>query len=146
VRLAPTDLLLAKRLFAVMADVFAEACEKLSDEYIEQLLAREEFWALAACAGEEVVGGLTAHALPMTRSECRELFVYDVAVHRDHQRRGIGRQLLNQLRQQAQAAGIGVVFVAVDDDDVHALDFYRAVGGEPSPVTLFTFTRWPCNA
>jgi aminoglycoside 3-N-acetyltransferase I len=141
VRLAAADCALAKRLFAMMADVFAEDVENLSDDYIELLLAREDFWALAALSGEDVVGGLTAHALPMTRSACRELFVYDVAVHRDHQRRGIGRQLLNQLRQQAQAAGISVVFVAVDDDDSHALEFYRMVGGEASAVTLFTFTR-----
>ena len=31
------------------------------------------------------------------------------------------------------------IFVPADDDDIHALDFYRALGGEESPVTFFTF-------
>jgi hypothetical protein len=31
------------------------------------------------------------------------------------------------------------VFVAVADEDVHAMDFYRAVGGAESPVTMFSF-------
>jgi aminoglycoside 3-N-acetyltransferase I len=33
------------------------------------------------------------------------------------------------------------VFVPADNDDQHALDFYRALGGSPSSVTFFTFLR-----
>jgi len=33
------------------------------------------------------------------------------------------------------------MFVAADNQDLHALDFYRAMGGEPSPVTIFSFTE-----
>jgi aminoglycoside 3-N-acetyltransferase I len=44
------------------------------------------------------------------------------------------------LREAAAAIGIRDVFVPADDDDVYALDFYRAVGGSASPVTIFTFT------
>ena len=31
------------------------------------------------------------------------------------------------------------IFVPADNDDTHALDFYRAIGGVPAPVTMFTF-------
>jgi aminoglycoside 3-N-acetyltransferase I len=44
------------------------------------------------------------------------------------------------LRDAASAAGVSVVFVAADNEDEHALDFYRALGGVDSPVTVFTFT------
>ncbi len=140
-RLTLGDRDLARALFTFMADVFEEDREALSDGYIDRLLGREEFWALAAVAGDHIIGGVTAHTLPMTRTEASELFIYDIAVRRDHQRQGVGRRLVGELRTQAAARGIREVFVPADTDDVHALDFYRALGGAPSPVTLFTFTQ-----
>jgi aminoglycoside 3-N-acetyltransferase I len=132
---------LARRLFAMLAEVFEEPGAALSDAYLEALLARPDFWAMAALSGDDVVGGVTAHALPMTRAETSELFIYDVAVRADYQRRGVGRQLLTNLLEAASAAGIGEAFVPADDEDTHALDFYRALGGVPASVTIFTFSN-----
>lgn len=129
----------AHALFTVMAEAFEEERPELRDAYVDRLLAREEMWILAARSGDTVVGGLTAHVLPMTRSESTELFIYDLAVHPDHQRKGVGRALIAFLRSEGRAAGHGAVFVPADDEDTHALDFYRAVGGEGAPVTIFTF-------
>ena len=139
-RLRVGDRDLARHLFAVMAEVFEEPSERLSDSYLDALLGRESFWAIVALSGDEVVGGLTAHTLPMTRTESAEVFIYDVAVRAERQRRGIGRQLVTELCAAATAAGFGDVFVPVDSTDGHALDFYRALGGVPAPVTMFTFS------
>ena len=150
IRLKTGDRELARALFALMAEVFEEECEVLSDAYIDGLLAREEFWAIAALDGgrddrvdgrDRIVGGITAHTLPMTRTEASEVFIYDVAVRRDHQWKGVGRQLVGELRELAAAVGIRELFVPAGNDDVHALDFYRALGGAASPVTFFTFAR-----
>ena len=140
-RLQPGDRDLARVLFALMADVFEETCEVLSDRYLDQLLAREDFWALAAFDGDQIIGGITAHRLPMTRTETAEMFIYDLAVRRDHQRTGVGRHLVADLREKAAARGIENLFVAADNVDLHALDFYRALGGAASPVTLFAFAH-----
>ncbi len=102
-RLTCGDRDLAKRLFVMMAEVFEEECDHLSDHYLDRLLSREDFWAFAAFAGDEIVGGLTAHTLPMTRSESSEIFIYDLAVREDQQRKGIGRQLMMALREAAAA-------------------------------------------
>jgi aminoglycoside 3-N-acetyltransferase I len=131
---------LARALFAMMADVFEEGQGPLGDGYLDELLGRDAFWALAALDGDAVVGGLTAHVLPMTRAEASEIFIYDVAVRVDRQRRGVGRVLIESLRREAAAAGIDMLFVPAADEDIHALDFYRALGGVPSPVTFFTFS------
>ena len=138
-RLTVDDVELARALFATMARVFGMDAEVLSDGYLARLLDRGDFWALAASVDGQLVGGLTAHTLPLTRAEVSEVFIYDIAVMPDWQRRGIGRQLMSTLRSQAAAAGITVVFVPADDEDTHALDFYRALGGVPAPVTIFTF-------
>jgi len=69
-----------------------------------------------------------------------EIFIYDIAVRSDYRRKGIGRCLVTALCEQASAVGIQEVFVSAHNDDVHALDFYRALGGMPSPVTMFTLS------
>lgn len=129
----------ARALFALMAEVFQQPGEPLGDDYLQHLLADDRFWALAAFDDGRLAGGLTAHTLRMTRSESSEIFIYDLAVREDVQRRGVGRRLMEELRDQAAAAGVRVLFVPAEDEDEHALRFYRAVGGVPSPVTFFTF-------
>jgi aminoglycoside 3-N-acetyltransferase I len=138
-RLGARDVAVAKRVFSTMSEVFDEEHGELSDAYVARLLASEAMWVLAATSGQEIVGGLTAHTLPMTRSESREIFLYDLAVRAEHQRRGVGRLLVSHLRKLAGDAGIHDVFVPADEEDTHALDFYRALGAEASPVVFFTF-------
>ncbi len=137
VRLGPADRELARQTFAMMAEVFDEPGEPLSDVYLDRILGSRDFWALAAIEPDGIVGGITAHTLAMTRAESAELFIYDLAVRADRQRRGIGRTLVQRLRVHARIAGIDVVFVPADEEDAHALDFYRAIGGMPSPVVMF---------
>jgi len=138
-RLEPGDENLARATFAMMASVFDEGAADLGAAYAATLLARPEFWAMVALDGEEVVGGLTAHALPMTRSAEAELFIYDLAVRADRQRRGIGRALVLGTLDLAKAKGLRVAFVPAHDEDAHAIAFYRAIGARASPVTFFTF-------
>ena len=140
-RLKPGDRDFARKLFATMAEVFEEDCETLTDAYIDRLLAREDFWAIAAYFDDQIIGGVTAHILPMTRTASSEVFVYDIAVRKDHRRKGVGQRLITELQESAAAQGIKVLFVAADNDDPHALDFYRALRGKPSPMTVFTFTH-----
>ena len=141
VRLRPGDRDIARHLFAAMAEVFAQPASPLSDVNIDRLLSRDDFWAVAAFVGEELAGGVTAHTLPMSRSDGSELFIYDVAVRRRHQRMGVGRQLLETTCQLAAQAGIHFSFVLAENMDTHALDFYRALGATESSITVFAFER-----
>lgn len=140
-RLGAGDEHLARAVFAGMAAAFEEESRALSDAYLRQLLSRTDLWILAATDGETPLGGLTAHVLPMTRAEECEVFIYDLAVHPEYQRRGVGRALVSHVQDLAQTAGASSVFVPADNEDGHALEFYRANDGEPAPVTMFTFPR-----
>lgn len=142
-RLLPRDQELARQLFTLMAEVFDEERQLLSAGYIDQLLSQETFWTIAAFWDEEIVGGITAHTLPMTRSESAEIFVYDIAVRSDYQRRGVGRQLIKTLRREAAAISIQDVIIPADNEDQSALSFYDGIGGEASPVTFFIFSGFP---
>jgi aminoglycoside 3-N-acetyltransferase I len=138
-RLTFVDIELARSLFAAMARVFETEPGDLADGYLTRLLNRDDFWALVASVDGELAGGVTAHTLPMTHAEESEIFIYDVAVIPKFQRLGVGRQLMTALRIQAADAGVSVAFVPADNEDIHALDFYRALGGVAAAVTIFTF-------
>lgn len=51
----------ARRMFALVAEVFGEGCEPLSDACLDRLLAREDFWATAAFEGD-LAGGISSRA------------------------------------------------------------------------------------
>ena len=138
-RLTHGDRVLARELFRLMAAVFEEPSEVLPDNYLDWLLGKPDFWAIVAIANNAVIGGLTAHTLPMTRNPSAEILLYDIAVRRDRQRTGVGRQLVAELRSLAADAGVRVLFVPADNEDTHALDFYHALGGVAAAVTIFTF-------
>jgi aminoglycoside 3-N-acetyltransferase I len=140
-RLGAADIGLALETFRVMTDVFDEGGGALSAEYVATLLGRPDFWALAALKDGKPIGGVTAHVLPMTRQEARELFIYDLAVLTTHQRRGVGRRLVETLCAAAAADGVPVAFVPADVEDEHAVAFYHALGGEAAVATIFTFEK-----
>ena len=131
----------AQRLFIMMAEVFKEDCDTLTDSYLDQLLCRKDFWVLAVFAGDDIIGGVTAHTLPMTYNESSEIFIFDIAVRSAHQRQGVGRHPVTTLRRLASEVGVYEIFVAADNEDEHALDFYRRLGGMPTPTTMFDFPR-----
>ena len=138
-RLQPGDEGAAAETFRVMAGAFEEEHHQLSQTYLERLLRREDFWAMAARVDGTIVGGITGHALPMTRSEEWELFIYDLAVKAEYRRQGIGRALVQELCAAAAERGIGLAFVPAEDEDTEAVEFYRAIQGEESGVRIFVF-------
>lgn len=140
-RLATGDRELARTLFTTMSDVFGEEHDELTDSYINGLLGDRKFWAIAALSGGRVVGGITAHVLPLTSKATSEMFVYDIAVRADFRRRGIGRRLVRELIDGAAKDGIKCVCIPAESGDVPALDFYRALGGEELAVAYFVFER-----
>jgi aminoglycoside 3-N-acetyltransferase I len=138
-RLTRGDAQQAREMFDVLTAAFGEPTEPLSDDYVDRLLSSTSFWAIAAFVDDRVVGGITAHTIPMTRSASAELFVYDLAVDAAFRRQGIGGLLVAELRARGAEAGVADVFVPADEDDAEAVTFYRSLAGRESPVILFAW-------
>jgi aminoglycoside 3-N-acetyltransferase I len=117
-------------LNALFADVFDDnqsyAAQPPSDEYLRLFLADERHIVLVAKQAGQVIGGLVAYHLPKFERERSEVYVYDLAVSSDHQRHGIGKALMTEIRNVARDLGAYVVFVQADTDD-DAVEFYRAL-------------------
>jgi ribosomal protein S18 acetylase RimI-like enzyme len=108
-------------------------------QYLQSLLEKETVIFYAAITDNKVVGGLTAHVLPSTYFPSSEVYIYDLAVETSFQRKGIGRQLINSLKEYCASLRLKEVFVQANLEDQHAFDFYQATGGIAESVVHFTY-------
>jgi ribosomal protein S18 acetylase RimI-like enzyme len=128
-----------KALVRLYAEVFeTQSFTMPSAGYLQALLEKEHVMFFTALSGGEVVGGLTAYVLPSVYFEKSEIYIYDLAVATEYQRKGIGRQLINALKEYCKEAG-REIFVQADIEDQHAIDFYKATGGRSEDVIHFSY-------
>jgi aminoglycoside 3-N-acetyltransferase I len=96
--------------------------------YLQHLLGSDNFIALAALKGSDVVGGIAAYVLPKFEQERSEIYIYDLAVAESHRRQGIATALIMELQILAAARGAYVIFVQADLGDDPAIALYKKLG------------------
>ena len=130
--LASGDAASLRAMLAVFATAFDDVetygAKQPDDAYLEALLARDTFVAIAAFASGDVVGGLAGYVLPKFEQERSELYIYDLAVAAAHRRRGVATALIAALRRIAAERGVWVVFVQADRGDDAAIALYDKLG------------------
>jgi len=138
-RLAKEDLSIFNSLINLFNLVFEEEPKIGSEANSLRLLDNERFIAIVALAENEIAGGLTAYELPMYYSDSSEIFLYDLAVKAEYQRMGVGKGLLQSLKEYCIKNGIKDFFVMAHAEDEHAIEFYRATGGRDEKVINFLY-------
>jgi len=139
-RLTESDLPIFKMLINLFNTVFQEDQPTIgSDANLSKRLGDHHFIALVALYENEVVGGLTAYELPMYYADSSEIFLYDLAVKPAYQRMGVGKQLIQNLKEYCSRNGIKEFFVMAHEEDEHAIEFYRATGGKSEKVVNFLY-------
>lgn len=121
-----------RELLLVFAESFEDHDSYLSavpsDEYLDKLLAREDFIPLVAVVDGKVVGGLAAYVLQKFEQERSEIYIYDLAVLEEYRRRHIATGLINKLREIAREIGAYVIYVQADHGDDPAIKLYESLG------------------
>lgn len=124
-----------------LISVFSLAFEteyEVADESLSRMLESSTTLVLGASQEEKVVGGLVAmELLPIHGT--KEFYIYDIAVHPEHQQKGIGKKLIEHLKVEAKSRGIETIFVEAESEDAGAVEFYRKIGGEEVAVNHFNF-------
>jgi aminoglycoside 3-N-acetyltransferase I len=139
-RLSPADLNRLIELIRLYERAFEMKDFMLPGQpYLQSLLERPDVSFLVALIDNQVVGGLTAYDLPSVYSAANEVYLYDLAVVPEWQRRGVGRLLLAALGDCCRQRGDVEFFVQAEADDTGAIEFYRAVGGSGEEVLHFSF-------
>jgi aminoglycoside 3-N-acetyltransferase I len=111
----------------------------VNDKNIRSLIAKPDFICFVAFIGDEVVGGLTGYELLMYDQEGSSMYLYDLAVDKNYQRRGIGSNLVGELMEYCRSKDIKDLFVQADVEDQHAVEFYNKIGGDDSETIQFSF-------
>jgi aminoglycoside 3-N-acetyltransferase I len=97
-------------------------------EYLQRLLASENFVVIVASRDSQVVGGLAGYVLPKFEQARSEFYLYDLAVDERYRRQGIATALIEELRALAAQRGIYVIFVQADHGDDPAIALYTKLG------------------
>lgn len=84
----------------------------------------------------QVAGMANALVTVSTAEGGRVLLLEDVIVSREHRGGGLGRKLVEHVLDWAHAQGMTRVTLLADRDNHAAQDFYRALGFEPSHMTV----------
>jgi len=130
--LGSADVASMRAMLAMFATAFGDVAtytgRQPDDRYLEALLARDTFVAIAAFARGAVVGGLAGYVLPKFEQARSELYIYDLAVAEAERRRGIATALIRALQQLAAERGIWVAFVQADLGDDAAIALYTKLG------------------
>ena len=131
-QLAPDDIALMVAMLTTFGEAFDDvetySGARPSAAYLGRLLRSDNFIALAALKGGEVVGGIAAYELSKFEQERSEIYIYDLAVSPAHRREGIATALILELKKIAAARGVYVIFVQADLGDMPALALYTKLG------------------
>ena len=131
-QLAASDLQLMNAMLTLFGEAFDDVetygAARPSPAYLERLLGRDYFIALAASKDGCVVGALAAYELQKFEQERSELYIYDLAVAQAHRRQGIATALIEELKKIAATRGAYVIFVQADLGDAPAIELYTRLG------------------
>ena len=130
-KLDSSEVILAKELIVMFG--FTEGSRHqifASDDYVREMLDREDFHVIVALENEKLVGGLTAYEMKMFKRETIEMFLYEIEVAEDFQRRGIGKALIEFLKNICAEKEIVEMFVGTEKENFAARRLYSSTGGE----------------
>jgi aminoglycoside 3-N-acetyltransferase I len=130
--LGPGDATLMRSILSMFGEAFHEvetySGAQPGTDYLEHLLGRDTFIALAAVEGSQVVGGVAAYVLPKFEQERSEIYIYDLAVAETHRRQGIATSMIEELQRIGALRGAYVIFVQADYGDDPAIALYTKLG------------------
>lgn len=127
------------QLVELFNEVFEEYHAIASEKQLKKLLTKTDFLAVVAVQNDQVVGGLTAYEMERYYSDSSELYLYDIAVKTQFHNQGIGKALMNYLKEYAIKNNIETIFVEAHSEDKPAVKFYESVIGQSEKVDHFNW-------
>jgi ribosomal protein S18 acetylase RimI-like enzyme len=98
------------------------------DDYLRRLLASDTFISVAAFDGMTLIGGIAAYVLPKFEQARSEIYIYDLAVHEQHRRKGVATSLITELKRLAAERGAFVIYVQAEYGYDAAIALYTKLG------------------
>lgn len=131
-RLGAEDLELMEEILDLFGEEFEEketyGANRPGKDYMDGLLGRGSFIALAAVSNERVIGALCAYEFKKFEQERSEIYIYDLAVAKEFRRKGVATALINAVQPIAREMGAWVIFIQAEWDDEAPVALYTKLG------------------
>ena len=125
--------------------VLASVAEGVFDDPVRPELAAEYLadprLHLAVALDGDLVVGMASSVHYLHPDKPAQLFINEVGVAPSHQRRGLGRRLVETLLGHGRELGCHEAWVATEVDNEPARQLYLSTGGieDPTPAIVYTY-------
>jgi ribosomal protein S18 acetylase RimI-like enzyme len=96
---------------------------------IAALLSRDDLHLLIAYVDDRAAGFALAYELPRLDGGGPKLLLYEIGIAPTFRRRGIGRRLIEAMKEVGRTRGAQRMFVITEEANSAALALYSATGG-----------------
>jgi ribosomal protein S18 acetylase RimI-like enzyme len=110
-----------------------------SDEELNSVLRKKNLVFYVALDGKKIVGGAIAHALPSVFGEERSLYVQDIAVKKNYQRKKVGTHLMKCLVMECRAYQYKNIFLQTTLSNKIAIKFFKSRKATPTQGFHFEY-------
>lgn len=98
-------------------------------ESANEFLADKNNFLITSKDAERVVGILIGHRLARLDAAQAQVLLYEIDVHPDFRKRGIGSAMIQELKNLAKESGASEVWVITNKSNEAAMQLYEATGG-----------------
>jgi ribosomal protein S18 acetylase RimI-like enzyme len=113
-------------------------------EYLARFLSRPDNVFVVATMDGVPVGFLLAYLIDRADRDQQMMFLYEIGVAELHRRRGVGTQMITQLKGLCSAQNVMKMWVPTGRSNVAATRLYARTGGTPLPngdEVTYAYTR-----
>ncbi len=112
---------LYKKVFEIKEDIPTE-------EYLSSFINKPNVIIGVVIMDNKVLGGYTAYILPSIYRDIPDIYLYDLAVDSDYQGQGLGKNLIQSLKEYAKSISARSMYCHTDVDSIQANEFYQRRG------------------
>lgn len=139
-QLTSQDINLFQELIFVFENVFEMQNFSIPNKkHLQKLLDNPDFISFVALLENKVIGGLTAYILTSYFVESSDVYILDLAIKTEFQRKGVGKKLMEMTIAHCKNQNMNVMFVQADEIDQHAISFYHSLGGISEKAINFDY-------
>lgn len=102
-----------------------EQYQRPHEEHLLKLLRNSTFYAIVAKSENKIIAGLTAYTLDQYHSTRPVLYIQDLAVLTEYQRKGVGKKLMAFTKTFCRENEFQEMFIQAEKIDDYAVEFYR---------------------
>ncbi|MEJ2246456.1 MAG: GNAT family N-acetyltransferase [Acidobacteriota bacterium] len=126
IRLKVGDEALARKAMSILIPEEESEHQVPTINHLKTLLANNSNCLILALIEELPVGFTIAYSMPRYSRDGQMAYLFDILVHIDHRRKGIGSRMIELLKKTFYAQGVDSIWVGTDIDNSPAIALYEA--------------------